>query len=186
MIRFLLPFIIFALFIFEGTIFQVFSPERFGSDWIVIPRFAFLFVIVISIFLGRTTGIIYALSLGFFEDVIYTHILGIYMFSMALVAYLLGFTYKIFQKNIFLLVTTAIFGSILLDYLVYGIHFMIGVTDLIHEQFFYERLLPSLIANSVFIILFAHPLRKFLLFLQKSDDVEEKINKRKKDFKWQR
>ena len=186
MIRFLLPFVIFFLFIIEGTVFQVFSPERFGSEAIIIPRFAFLIVIVITIFLGRTTGGIYALILGLFQDVIYTHVLGVYIFSMVFTAYLLGFTYKIFQKNLFLLMITAVFGTLILDYLVYGIHFMVGITEFAHERFFYERLLPSLVVNSVFMIMFAYPLRKILLFLQKSDDVEEKINKRKKDFRWQR
>ncbi len=186
MIRFLLPFFIFLLFIIEGTVFQVFSPDRFGSEAIIIPRFAFIVVIVITIFLGRTTGGIYAIVLGLFQDVIYTHVLGIYIFSMFFTAYLLGFTYKIFQKNLYLLIITAVFGTLVLDYLVYGIHLMVGITNLVHEQFFYERLLPSLVVNSVFMIIIAFPLRKFLLFLQKSDDVEEKINKIKKDFRWQR
>ncbi len=186
MVRFLLPAIVFFLFILEGTVMQVFTPERFGSEFIIIPRFAFMVVIVIAIFMGRTTGTMFALGLGFFQDVIYTHVLGVYMFSMALITYLLGFSFKVFQKNLPLLIVTAIFGTILLDYLVYGIHFMIGITTILHDQFFYERLLPSLVVNSVFLIIFAYPLRKLLLFLKNKDDIEEKIHKRKRDFRWQR
>ncbi|MCT8137519.1 rod shape-determining protein MreD [Anaerobacillus sp. CMMVII] len=186
MLRFLLPSIIFILFIIEGTVMQVIAPDRFGSEFIIIPRFAFVVVIVIAIFLGRTTGTIYALFLGLFQDIIYTHVLGVYIFSMALITYLLGFSYKIFQKNLSLLFITTIVGTILLEYLVYGIYSMVNITNLLHENFFYERLLPSLLVNSVFLIIFAYPLRKLLVFLQNKDDIEEKINKRKKDFRWQR
>ncbi|OIJ10560.1 rod shape-determining protein MreD [Anaerobacillus alkalilacustris] len=186
MVRFFLPFLIFLLFIIEGTIMQTFSPERFGSEYFIIPRFAFLVVLVLSIFLGRALGTVYGLILGLFQDVVYTHILGIYIFSMGLIAYFLGLSYKLFQKNLFLLIITAVFGTVLLDYLVFGLHTMIGITELAHERFFRERLLPSIIINSVFMIVFAYPLRKFLVFLQKCDDIEEKINKRKKDFRWQR
>lgn len=186
MLRFFLPLLIFFLFIIEGTIFQVFTPDRFGSEFIIIPRFALAVVIVVALYLGRTTGTIYALVLGLFQDVIYTHVLGVYLFSMAFITYSLGFSYKIFQKNLFLLIITAIFGTILLDYLVYGIHLMIGITNLIHERFFFERLLPSLLVNSVFLIIVIYPLRKLLVYLQNNDDIEEKINKRKKDFRWQR
>lgn len=187
MMRFLLPLIILLLFIIEGTVTPFVSPDRYGSEFLIIPRFAFLVVIFIAIFLGRTTGTVFGLLLGLFQDVIYTHILGIYIFSMGLIAYLLAFSYKIFQRNLFLLVLTAIFGSILLDYLVYGIHIMVGITDLAHERFFRERFLPSLLVNSLFMIIVAPFLRKLLVFLQNSEDVEEKkINERKKDFKWQR
>lgn len=184
--RYLLPVLIFLLFIIEGTVIQVISPDRFGSDYIVIPRFAFMIVVIVSIFLGRPVGTTYGLILGLFQDVIYTYILGVYIFSMALIAYALGFSYKIFQKNLFLLIITALFGTIMLDYLVFGIHTMVGITDISNERFFYERLVPSLIVNSVFIILFAYPLRKLLVKLQNNEDVEEKINERKKDFRWQR
>lgn len=186
MLRFLLPIIVFILFIIEGTVMQIIAPDRFGSEFIIIPRFAFVIVIVIAIFFGRTTGTIYGLILGLFQDIIYTHVLGVYIFSMALITYLLGFSFKIFQKNLLLLTITAIFGTILLDYLVYGIYSMVGITTLPHERFFYERLLPSLVVNSVFLIIFAYPLRKLLVFLQNKDDIEEKIHKRKRDFRWQR
>lgn len=187
MIRaFLLPSIIFLLFIIEGTVIPVFFPDRFGSEFLVVPRFAFLVVIFGAIFLGRTTGTIYGLLLGLFQDVIYTHILGIYIFSMGLTVYLLGFSYKVFQKNLFLLIITAIFGIILLDYLVYGIHTMVGITDLAHDRFLRERLFPSLLVNSTFLIIIAPFLRKLLVFLQKMEDSEEKVNERKKDFRWQR
>ncbi|UTW68947.1 hypothetical protein KHA80_17140 [Anaerobacillus sp. HL2] len=63
---------------------------------------------------------------------------------------------------------------------------MVGITDLAHQQFlFQERFLPSLIVNSVFMILFAY-LTKITYLLQNRDDVEEKINERKKEFRWQR
>ncbi|WNF35911.1 rod shape-determining protein MreD [Bacillaceae bacterium IKA-2] len=184
----LLPLIIFLLFIIEGTVIPVFSPDSFGSEFLIVPRFAFLVVIMGTIFLGRTTGTIYGLALGLLQDVIYTHILGIYIFSMGLIAYLLGFcfSFKVFQKNLILLMVTALFGTILLEYLVYGIHTAVGITDLVHDRFLQERIFPSLLVNSVFLIIFAPFLRKTLVFLQNTGDIEEKISGRKKDFRWQR
>ena len=174
--RFILPLILFTLFIIEGTIMQVFAPDRYGQDFLVIPRFAFIIVVFISIFWGRTTGTVYALILGVMEDVIYTQLLGVYAFSMALVVYLLAFSYKIFKTNVLLLMITAIVATIFLDYLVYGIYSIIGITDFFHDRFFYVRLLPSIVVNLVFVIIFVYPMRKLLQFLQKKEDIEEKMS----------
>lgn len=174
--RYLLPFILFILFIFEGTIFQVLIQPFHHYDLAIVPRFSFIIVIMSALFLGRTIGTAYGMSLGLFFDVIYTHVLGIYIFSMGFVAYLFSFSFRIFQKNLLLLLFTTIISIIFLDYLVYAIHSLIGTTQLPHERFLSERLYPSLIVNSTFAIVVVYPMRKLLFFIQDLQKKEEKRN----------
>lgn len=174
--RYLLPTIIFLLFIIEGTVFQVFANSFLSTEVIIVPRFSFILVMMSSIFLGRSMGTVFGMGLGLLYDIIYTHILGVYIFSMALVAYILSFSYRVFQRNLLLLLFTIIVSVICLEYLIYGINTIIGITELSHERFLTERLYPGVILNSAFTIIIIFPMRKLLIYIQSLKQKEEKRN----------
>ncbi len=173
--RYLLPTIIFLLFVIEGTVTQVFlnfsSPEV-----IIVPRFSFILVMMSSIFLGRSVGTVYGIGLGLLYDIVHTHILGVYIFSMALVAYIFSFSFRIFQRNLLLLLFTLIVSVICLEYLIYRINTIIGITGLSHERFLGERIYPSVIINSCFAIIVIFPIRKLLIYIQNLKQKEETRN----------
>ncbi|MGO4888567.1 rod shape-determining protein MreD [Anaerobacillus sp. MEB173] len=166
MIRFLLPFFVFLLFIIEGTVVQVFTPERFGSEIFFVPRFVMVVIVFIAIFLGRTTATFYGIVVGLFYDLIYTDLVGVYLFSMGFVGYVTALTYDVFQRSLFLVIFVSLLGVAILDYLVYGLYTIVGIATTPHQLFLYERLLPSIIFNGVFTIIISYSLRKFLVYLQ--------------------
>lgn len=164
--RFLLPLLIFLLFILEGTIFQVFSLERYGVKLVMVPHFVVIVIIMAGIFLGRKHGVLYGLVFGLLYDVIYTDMLGVYLFSLGMLGYVSSLSYRRIKQSAFLAIVIVLTSLILLEYFVYGIHLLLRMTTMEGDVFFFIRLLPTLGLNFVVILAFYLPLRKLLLSLE--------------------
>ncbi|MDQ0256515.1 rod shape-determining protein MreD [Evansella vedderi] len=175
MTRYYLFMVLFVLFIIEGTTFQIFAPDQYGVEYLFIPRWVFLVIIFAGIFRGRGTGTFYGITFGVMYDVIYTSLLGIYTFGMGLIAYLLSLSIPFFQKNLTVAVLTSILAITVLDYYVYGMMYLLGLTVIDHHEFLTVRFIPSLIMNMIIISIFAYPLRKWFHFLKRRMEEEEKI-----------
>ncbi|HET7628317.1 MAG TPA: rod shape-determining protein MreD [Bacillales bacterium] len=160
MIRPWLPLVTFFFFIFDGTVMQVFSAHWFGADIHLIPRFAMILVLFTAVFYKRSTSLAYGLIFGFMQDIIYTDIIGVYSFTMAFTAYLIASFAALFRKNVFSAFALVLFGVVLLEFQVYGLYSIIGVSNASLHQFLYERLFPSLVLNGGFFICAYYPVRK--------------------------
>lgn len=165
MIRLILPLIVFLLFIFEGTIFQLLAPDRYGVSLLYIPRFMVIVIIFISIYLGKAQGVLYGVVFGFLYDVVYTEMLGLYMFVMGLVAYLFALNYKPVQRSFTLPVLTAVMAIVALEYFLYGMYYMLNVTVMQHEAFLWLRLYPTIALNLLFAAIILLPFKKFVAYL---------------------
>lgn len=164
--RFLLPALIFLLFIFEGTIFQVFAFERYGVNLVIVPHFTVIVIIMAGIFLGRKHGVLYGLVFGLLYDVIYTDMLGVYLFSLGVLGYVSSLSYKRIKQSMFFVILVVLTSLILLEYFVFGIHLLLRTTTVSGEVFFFMRLLPTLGLNFVVALVLFFPLRKLLLSLE--------------------
>ncbi|SDZ03913.1 rod shape-determining protein MreD [Evansella caseinilytica] len=167
--------VLFLLFIFEGTVFQILAPDQYGVELLFIPRWVFMVIIFIGIFRGRGTGMFYGIVFGVMYDVIHTSILGVYAFGMGFIAYLLSISIPFFQRNLLATVLTAIVAAAALDYYVYGMMYLLGVTSIQHPEFLYSRFLPSLAMNFSIIAVFAIPLRKWIRYVIRRGEEEEKL-----------
>jgi rod shape-determining protein MreD len=168
--RYLLPIIVLLFFILEGTIFQIFAPERYGMTYLIIPRFIIVVIIMIGAFYGRVYAVVYGLCFGLLYDVVYTEILGVYMFGMGFLGYICSISYEGKQRNFFPIILTTIAAITLLEYYLFGIFFILNNADMTGKQFFLERLLPTIGLNLVFTLIIIYPMRKVLIYFQKKDD----------------
>ncbi|MDG5786850.1 rod shape-determining protein MreD [Evansella sp. AB-P1] len=175
MIRYVLFLILFLLFILEGSVFQIFAPDQFGVPYLFTPRWVFLIIIFAGIFRGRMVGTVYGIIFGVMYDVIYMSVLGVYAFGMGFIAYLLSISIPIFQRNLIIAIITAVLAVITLDYYVYGMMLLLGITTVEHAEFFNVRFLPSLLLNVAFISVFAYPLRKGFYYLRQKQEEEKKL-----------
>lgn len=175
MIRYYLFLTLFLLFILEGTTFQIFAPDQYGVEYLFVPRWVFLLIIFTGIFRGRAVGTFYGIIFGVMYDVIYTSVLGIYAFGMGLIAYLLSISIPYFQKNLVVAVITSLLAIAILDYYVYGMMYLLGLTGVDHDEFLNIRFIPSFIMNMVVISVFAYPLKKGFAYLKRKMEEEEKI-----------
>lgn len=174
MIRFVLPFLLFLLFIIEGTWFQIFVPTTLFNDFILVPRFTLIAVVLIAIYRGAGSGIMFGVFVGVLYDFVYNDLIGIYMFSFGLTAYISSFTIPAVRHSNWwqmLIILSAIF---IFEWLTYGLYYLIGFTDIYFEQFFVMRLLPSWILNGVVAIFFLYPARVLFQKLETYEELEQR------------
>ncbi|WP_100333351.1 rod shape-determining protein MreD [Bacillus alkalisoli] len=160
--RYFLPVIIIFLFVFESLAIDFFPLHSLHEDWIIAPRFVLIALIFITIYGGLYFGIVYSLVFGFLIDIVYTGIMGIYIFSFTLVAYGAFLLMRIIHNHALVAVFAAVISVVFVEYTAYNIHSIIGSTRMMHDQFLYTRLLPTLLFNATAAIILIYPLKKFL------------------------
>ncbi|MBY0123953.1 rod shape-determining protein MreD [Bacillus sp. S/N-304-OC-R1] len=158
--KFLLPLLFMLLFIAE-SIFVEFVPEKImGEPYIIAPRFLIVALIFLTIYGPRKYGLLYSFIAGLLFDIVYTEIVGIYLFLFPVVCYIISKLMKILQSNIVIVSLVALFGVLLLELGVYEMYFLIHLTNMHFSTFLSLRLLPTLIFNFIFIVITAYPLKK--------------------------
>ncbi|OLO40541.1 rod shape-determining protein MreD [Alkalihalophilus pseudofirmus] len=171
--RILLPLIMLFFFVVEGSLFQVFAPEQYGSGILYIPRFVVVAIVIIGIFLGRTHAIIYGLIFGILYDVVYTELLGVYMFCLGLIGYLLSLSHPYVRRSYSLVVILTLAAVLIVEYFTYGINWMLNITGMMHDEFLRQRLLSTLGMNFLFSLILLYPLRKYLLYLKRMEEIQK-------------
>ncbi|MDE5412447.1 rod shape-determining protein MreD [Alkalihalobacterium chitinilyticum] len=171
--RILLPLIMLFIFVIEGSLFQVYAPEQYGSDLLYIPRFVVVAIIIIGIFLGKTHAIIYGLIFGLLYDVVYTELLGVYMFCLGFIAYLLSLSHLYVRRSYTVVVLLTLVAVIIVEYFTFGINSMLNITAMTHDEFLQRRLLSTLGLNFIFSLIILYPLRKYLLYLKKMEEIQK-------------
>src|SRR5699024_12523324 len=103
--RLLIPLILFLLLILEGVALDLLPVSLLKGDLVFVSHWVFVFLVLLAIFFDRGDtyfSVFYGLLFGLLTDIVYTGILGVYMFSYAFAAYMInGFT-KILYANFFL------------------------------------------------------------------------------------
>ncbi|WP_096189528.1 rod shape-determining protein MreD [Evansella halocellulosilytica] len=167
MIRYAFFITLFLLFIMEGTVYQIFAPDQYGVEYIFVPRWVFMLIIFAGIFRGRAVGTFYGVIFGVLYDVIFSSALGINTFAMGFIAYLFSIAIPFFQRNLFVTVIITMIAVTLLEYFSYGMMLLLGMTEMGHHMFLYDRFIPTFIMNFVIISVAAYPLRKGFYYLKK-------------------
>jgi rod shape-determining protein MreD len=158
--KFLLPFVLLFIFVFE-SIFVGMLPERLlNRDLILVPHFLLIVILFLTVFGDKKRGIIYAFIFGLLFDVVYTEVIGINLFMFPVIAYIVGNLMRILQSNIIVATITSIFGIALLELGVYELYYLLNITSMNFSTFGEIRLIPTLILNCIFAILFAYPLKR--------------------------
>ena len=158
--------VLFAVFVLEGTVYQVFAPDFRGSDQLYIPRLLFMLIITAGIFRGRGYGLLYAVIFGALYDIVYSEVLGVYTFGMGFAAYFLSLSFPVVKRHLSIVVAIAVFGVAFLEYYVYGMMSLVGITTVSHDFFLWSRLVPTLIMNAIAIIVLVWPLKKWFDYVE--------------------
>lgn len=159
--RFLLPCILLLAFFSESIFVQLLPAELFNSERIIIPHFLLIVLIFVTIYGKTKYGIIYGITFGFLADMVFTEILGIYLFLFPLMAYLVSLIMKIFHSNVVIAVIVSMLGVALVELGSYEMNFLIKITQMDFSTFIELRLLPTLLLNLTFAILFIYPVKRF-------------------------
>ncbi|MEH7236182.1 rod shape-determining protein MreD [Bacillus sp. JJ1562] len=160
--RFVLPFILSFVFLFESSFVDLVPADIFHKENVYVPRFLFVLIAFITVYLNKPMGLIYGVIFGLLYDIVYTEILGVYLFLYTLMAYLISWASRILQTNILVISFLSLIGIVALEFCVYGINKAIGTASLSVEQFLQIRILPTILLNSIFILVIAYPFKKLL------------------------
>ncbi len=160
--KILLPFLIYLAFISESSLVQAFLPHENSMDWQLIPRFTMVMILFVAIYLNTTYGLLYGLAFGLLTDLLYTDIIGVYLFSMAATAYVTSVFSRYLFGNLIVTLLLSVVGVSILEFFVYGLNSLIGISNQMIDVFLYKRLLPTLILNGLFAILIYYPYVKQL------------------------
>ncbi|WJY28182.1 MULTISPECIES: rod shape-determining protein MreD [Sporosarcina] len=154
MTRFLIPLLAVVLFFVE-PVFSLFSPIELGDvRYTLVPRFLTVFLVFLACYYGRRKSIIYGLVFGLLYDMYHIDIIGIYAFLYPLICYLAAVLIRQVHRSIFSVMALSLGMIILLEMMSYLFASLIALTSIGFEAFLTTRLVPTVIANSVFILLF--------------------------------
>ncbi|MGM0835939.1 MAG: rod shape-determining protein MreD [Bacillota bacterium] len=160
--KYVLPALILCLFVLESMTVDMFFLGNIHADWVIVPRYVLITLILCTIYTGSYIGIIFGMVFGLLYDIVYTEVLGIYLFAYPVASYFVSKLMKALQANIFIAFFMILLAVAGVEYLVYSIHTLIGTTDILHQSFLVGRLVPTLIFNAIFTLIFIFPLKLFM------------------------
>lgn len=154
--RLYLPLILFLLLVLEGVALELLPTVFFMSKSFIIPHWIFIFLLLITVFYDKENtyySIIYALFFGLLIDVVYTGVLGVYMFSYAAIIYLIHILRRTLHTNFYITMILAIVGIALVDSSINIIYTILGFADMFWKDYLLYRLLPTVLANFLFLLI---------------------------------
>lgn len=164
--RLLLPFILFLIVILEGVALELLPARLVTGDLLIVPHWALVFLVLISIFYDRENtyaAVIYGIIFGLLIDVVYTGVLGVYMFTYAFVIYIVHGFKKLLHANFYVTLLLGFIGIALSDIAIYLIFTVIGFTDIVWKHYVMYRLMPTILANLLFLTVLYPLVRKRLV-----------------------
>ena len=153
MVRFLIPSVAVLLFLLEPE-FAMLSPiEIKGQIYYLVPRFLILYLIFISIYYSRQRAVMYGLFFGVLYDVFYIDIIGLYSVLLPLLCFLAGSIVKIIHQHLVVTTTISVVLVAILEFILYQFFYLIDFTSIPLSDFLRSRLLPTIIANALFLMI---------------------------------
>jgi rod shape-determining protein MreD len=160
--RVVLPLLMSFVFLFESSFVDLVPAEIFHKEYVYVPRFLFILIAFITVYFNKPKGLLSGAIFGLLYDIIHTEILGVYLFLFTFMAYLISWASRALQTSIFIISFLSLVGIFALEFCVYGVNLAIGTTNMQFERFLQIRVLPTIILNSAFILLFAYPFKRLL------------------------
>lgn len=154
--RMYIPIILFLLMIMEGVALELLPRNVVGGSMMIVPHWVLIFLLLTAVFYDRRhtyMSVWYAIIFGLLIDVVYTEILGVYMFTYAVTIYLIHGLSKFLQSNIAALGLFAILGIIVADCAINIIYVAVGLVSPDWKWYFIFRLLPTIAANLIFLLI---------------------------------
>lgn len=153
--HFVLPFILFLLLVSEGIALDLLPASLTSSDTLIVPHWVFLFLLLIGLFYDSNDtfySILYGIIFGLLIDIVYTGVLGIYMFIYPFALYVGYLLKRLLQTNLHMTILIAIVTMTIIEIFLVFVFSVVGMVETTASHFIVRRLLPTLLANILFLI----------------------------------
>lgn len=160
------------LFGIESIFANVSPASLFFEEWIFVPRFLFIFLLMLTVYYDEKTGLATAFIFGLLMDIVFTQILGIYLFWYPAICYVVAKLMKVIHNHLFIMNFISLFAITGLEFGIYFFFKILQFTKLDVTTFTEIRLVPILLLNFVFFVLFSYPLKKYFtqLYMEKQEE----------------
>ena len=133
-----------------------------SKEFVLVPYFMIVFIFFLTIYGSKKHAMIYGAILGLTYDVVYTEILGIYMFLIPFLSYLIAKCMKVLQSNWMIVIFLSIIFVAISEVILYEMNVMMSFATLNFTEFTEMRLLPTVGLNLVFIVAFFYPFKRLI------------------------
>ncbi|KGX89014.1 rod shape-determining protein MreD [Pontibacillus litoralis] len=154
--RVYLPLLLIVIVVLEGTAMDFLPKEWLTSSFYFIPHWVLVVLVYVAIFYDYDSTyycVLYGIIFGLLVDIVYTDMLGVYMFTYGLVLYSIHGLKRILHSNWLVTTLLTVVAVVCADVIVYVLYSIIRETDITWYTYVYKMLLPTLVANVVFALL---------------------------------
>lgn len=153
--RLFFPAILFLILVSQGVAIEFLPNSLASADILITPHWVFIFLLLISLLYDTNDtffAIVYGVAFGLLIDIVYTEVLGLYMFVYPFTLYIVHLLKRFLQTNIYMAIIVAAISLLIIEFLLILVFSIIGYVDVTNMYFFLNRFIPTLIANLLFLI----------------------------------
>lgn len=166
--RMLIPIILVIMLATEGVAMELLPPSIKFASMYMTPHWILIVLILVVTYAYPNNSfipIMFAAVFGLMTDIVYTGVLGVYMFMLALAVYFGQLLNRLLQTNFFMVMLITLVSLSAMELGLFGIYTLLGISTMLFDDFFIYRLAPTLLANLLFFIVIFYPTRKLLLWV---------------------
>lgn len=149
---------LFLLFLIEGTWASIFS-WHYATPFLLLTLIGLMFV---SLYGRWETALGFGLVFGLLYDIVYTDLIGIYVFTFSLIPLLASFVLKYIGENFFSVTITFTFMILVFTFAIYGIMAAIGGTLMTIQTLLVEQIPGTMLVNAIAIVILYYPMMRYV------------------------
>ncbi|HLR64463.1 MAG TPA: rod shape-determining protein MreD [Pseudogracilibacillus sp.] len=168
--RLFIPLILFLLVVLEGVAIGLLPERLLTSSYLIVPHWVFIALALLSIFYDSydtVNAVIYAAVFGLLIDIVYTDLLGVYMFSYAVGIFVVHLLKRLLIENLLLTILMTVIGLMVTEVIIVAAYTLADSINNPVQSIVIDRFLPTLIANLIFLLILYPLVTKTLLKLRK-------------------
>jgi rod shape-determining protein MreD len=144
-------------------VFSLFSPVSIADvSYTLVPRFVIVYLIFVTVYYGRKEAMIYGIILGLLYDMYHIDIIGVYTFLYPVICYLSAMIIRQIHRHIITVMLLSLLMVALLELLSFFFASLIALTTIGFEEFIVIRLMPTMVANSMFVAMFGYLFKRLI------------------------
>lgn len=150
---YVIPLIGVLLFYLDSLLTRLSPLTLFNETFIIVPRLTFLYLLIIAVYKNPKVAIILAIVTGIFTDIYYGGIYGVYTFGYAIFVIMMDKLFKVFYRDILMMVILLISSVVLLEIWVMVFYGFLAIASINIGSIILFRLIPTVVFNLICLII---------------------------------
>lgn len=155
--------LILSSLILDGFIANYWSLILDTNYGLMIPRTIFLVFIILTFHYEKNFMLTSAIIFGFLMDTYYLGFTGIYIFSLVMIVLVILKFKELISANIISYTMLTIVIVAIVEFFIYGVVRMIGITNMSVQDFLVSKLAATLFFNTFIMLIASYFIQKLIL-----------------------